>query len=160
MKFRITKREDGDKQRPITPTVTVGSSIDAVCATCKRVTPHDVIRKVGALPTQVGCSVCHSEHPYKSPVALARSKERRAATVAAAAPPCWEALWTKAMTRAGGTAIPYSMEQRFAIGQRLAHPSFGEGVVTTIGSSTVCTVLFVSGERRLLMASPTRTASS
>jgi hypothetical protein len=138
------------------PGVSVGSMIDSVCGKCKRVTSHRVARKVGARPTLMECSVCAGLHGYKSPVASARAKKNKEQTAATSATP--EERWLQAMKRAGGSPVAYAASGYFPVGQRLSHSAFGDGVVTSRASGTVCTVIFQCGEKKLLMASPNRPA--
>jgi hypothetical protein len=49
--------------------------------------------------------------------------------------------------------VPYATNGYFEVGQRVKHPTFGEGVVTRLSSATVCEVIFSDGPRKLLMAS-------
>ena len=55
------------------------------------------------------------------------------------------------MRRARGAAVPYSTRESYAVGARLNHTTFGEGVVTRLSSSTVCEVVFANGKVKLLM---------
>jgi hypothetical protein len=142
------------------PTIAVGSMIDSACAKCKRVTSHRVARKVGVQPTLLECSVCTELHAYKSPAASAQAKRRRENTRRADDAPTPEEAWARAMKRAGDVAVAYSVAGHFPVGQRLSHREFGDGVVTRRASATVCTVIFQSGEKKLLMGSPDRPAES
>ena len=141
---------------PTPAIVAVGSMIDSMCGKCKRATSHRVTRKIGVQPTLLACTVCAAEHAYKSPAASARAKKRREETLANAVPMDPAEAWTRAMKRASGPPIAYSMAGHFPVGQRLSHSAFGDGVVTRRATDTVCTVIFQSGEKRLVMGSPSR----
>jgi len=54
---------------------------------------------------------------------------------------------------AAGPPVAYSVSREFEQGQRIKHPTFGDGVVVRISSRTVCEVVFPEGPRRLLMSS-------
>lgn len=146
--------------RPVPPVVAlaVGAMIDSVCGKCKRATSHRVARKVGVQPTLLECTECAELHAYRSPAASAAAKRKREETMAAARISTPEEAWTRAMKRAVGAPIVYSSARHFPVGQRLSHAQFGDGVVTSRGSGTVCTVVFQSGEKKLLMGSPERGA--
>lgn len=150
----MTGRRPAAKAVVAAPTLAVGSQIEAVCSKCKKTTSHLVVRKIGVKPIRVTCGVCSGEHAFRSPLGTARTRERRAAAEEAARKDMTpEDLWKLTMSRARGTAVSYSTKLRFAVGQRLSHPTFGEGVVTSLPSGTVCEVTFVAGKTRLLMGS-------
>lgn len=136
----------------------MGGYVDAVCGKCRDTTSHIVIAKIGAKPTRVECRTCHATHQYRVPGGARPSRSggsasatRKKASAASTASP--EDLWARAMRGASGPAIPYAMSRRFEPGQRLAHQTFGEGVVSRIASPTVCEVVFNTGTRKLLMGS-------
>jgi hypothetical protein len=141
--------------------VAVGSYVDAVCGKCRDVTSHIVLAKIGAKPTRVECRTCHATHLFREPGGAAARKSsasrppakggKKPAGAAAQSKP--EEAWAKAMRAASGPTIPYSTGQHFQIGQRVRHPTFGEGVVIRLASATVCEMVFSTGPRRLLMGS-------
>jgi hypothetical protein len=55
------------------------------------------------------------------------------------------------MRRAQGEAIRYSTSGHYAVGARLRHASFGDGVVARLSSATVCEVIFETGTVKLVM---------
>lgn len=60
------------------------------------------------------------------------------------------------MAQARGPMLQYRAEQIYRVGQPLSHPSFGDGVVVRLASSTVCAVVFLDGEKKLLMGTAAR----
>lgn len=60
------------------------------------------------------------------------------------------------MAQARGPMLAYSAGQVYRVGQPLSHPSFGNGVVVRLASSTVCAVVFLDGEKKLLMGTVAR----
>ena len=63
-------------------------------------------------------------------------------------------LWNKALrTAAPGPPETYSVSKQFDQGQRIKHPTFGDGIVIRVSSRTVCEVIFPDALRKLLMAS-------
>jgi len=123
----------------------VGSHVDASCTKCKSLTSHIVIAKIGSVPTRVECRTCSSLHAYRRPRRVSNAQTPRAETRSP------EVIWQDAMRRARGVAVPYSRQGNYAVGARLNHSSFGEGVVFRVASTTVCEVLFVTGAVKLLM---------
>ncbi len=140
----IPRRSRRDERPKVTDPLLVGSRVDAVCSRCKRTTPHVLIRKLGSKPTSVQCSVCAVEHAFRAP----RPASAAPALPSTATP---EDVWRRSMSRARGVAIPYAMTGHYAVGQKLSHASFGDGVVAALPSSTVCEVIFANGRTKLLM---------
>lgn len=139
-----TNRKQAPKPEPA-PGLLIGSAIQAVCRKCKDRTEHVVIAKVGVKPTRVECSSCKDVHVYKTVM-------RPAATIPLAGLSPEEA-WTASMKRANASsALPYAVDGRYAIGAKLSHRSFGEGVVVRLASPTVCEVVFATGTIKLVMA--------
>jgi hypothetical protein len=141
------------KQKRSTPvfearpnSITVGSDVNASCAKCRSVTVHVVMTKVGSVPARVQCHTCQSLHAYRAP----RQPVVRAA---AAAVRTVEEIWQDAMKRCRSAVVPYSVRGHYAVGSRLTHLSFGEGVVCRLQSATVCEVIFERGTVKLLMGS-------
>jgi len=139
--------------------VAVGSYVDAVCGKCRDVTSHIVLAKIGPKPTRVECRTCHASHLYREPGGTAArsganrtpAKGGKKTTAATQAKP--EEAWAKAMRSATGPPVAYSTAHHFELGQRVRHPTFGEGVVVRLASATVCEMVFSTGPRRLLMGS-------
>jgi hypothetical protein len=129
--------------------------VDAVCGKCRDTTSHIILAKIGGKPTRVECRTCHATHQYRAPGGSGSSRSgtarKKAASTAATAKP--EEVWARAMRGATGPAVPYATSRRFETGQRVAHPTFGEGVVSRVASPTVCEVVFNTGMRKLLMGS-------
>jgi hypothetical protein len=131
--------------------VAVGSYVDAVCGKCRDTTSHIVLAKIGRKPTRVECRTCHASHLFRDPAGTAIRAGSKATKKPAAAQAKPEEAWAKAMRSATGPGVPYSTAQHFQVGQRVRHPTFGEGVVTRLASATVCEMVFAAGPRRLLM---------
>lgn len=136
----------------------VGGHVDAACRKCDGVTSHIVLAMVGARPSKVECRVCHGTHQYRpAPGAKAssgttRSSSPRAASSRARTPePNPADVWASTMRSARGETVGYTPAGRYVVGTKLKHPTFGEGVVVRLTSSTVCEVVFVTGTVKLIM---------
>jgi len=137
------------KAAPTPPrSIQVGDEVEAKCGKCKDITTHLVLAKIGWKPTRVECKVCSATHEFRSPQAA----KRKTATTRSAPTLPPEEHWQAAMKHAKGNARAYDREESYVIGSRIRHPSFGEGVVTDLCSTTVCEVAFESGIKKLLMA--------
>lgn len=107
----------------------VGGDVDAYCGKCKDVREH-VIAAIDADGSigRVECRTCHSNHIY-------RERSSKAAT-------------TRSSTRSSkkessstvekiGPLRAYSMQERFAEGDRVDHPKFGVGLVVEVRAGKI-----------------------
>ena len=108
----------------------VGSDVEAMCRTCGDVW-HVIVAKIGDKITKVECKECGNQHRFKPTGAAPAANltgERRKVPVTKVAK----------VSVAAGTFDPtkptrdYSMRERFAVGEQIRHPKFGNGVVCTI----------------------------
>jgi hypothetical protein len=146
-----------------------GGELDALCGKCKKATLHIILAVLKGKPSRVECKPCGSSHSYrppkvaeadsdatkttaaaKKPATKAKPRSRTAASAAQALSP--QDAWAAAMKKASSTPVKYAMSGRYDPGQRLTHPTFGEGVVIGVSSATVCSVIFPDATRKLVMA--------
>jgi hypothetical protein len=146
------RRATAVKAEPAEAATVVGGYVNAACGKCKAMTSHIILAKVGARPTRVECRTCHAMHAYRASTSTRAASSR-------AAEPSPEEVWTNSMRQARGATVPYATSGHYAVGARLKHPSFGEGVVARLASATVCEVVFAKGTVKLIMGagSTTRT---
>jgi hypothetical protein len=135
----------------------VGADVEALCSKCGDVW-HVVVAKVGEQIVKVQCKQCSGYHRYKSPHGAPAEKKLPAthraprevkAPVERFERPAIAADLTKP-TRA------YRASEAFEVGERIEHPSFGQGVIE-IAEPGKITVFFASGRRVLVQA---KTAAS
>ncbi|MBV8761076.1 MAG: hypothetical protein JO257_27520 [Deltaproteobacteria bacterium] len=118
---------------------------------------HVVVAKVGAQIVKVQCKECGGQHRYKSPHSVPKEKrappsmrERAERELAPKAPverfekPAVAADLTK-------PSRTYRASEKFAVGERVDHPNFGQGVVEVSEPGKV-TVFFASGRRVLVQS--------
>jgi hypothetical protein len=131
----------------------VGGHVDASCRKCAKITSHIVLAMVAGKPSRVECRVCHGTHQYKPTATTPRATTpRTGATRASKAPePNPADVWAASMRSARGETLAYAPSGRFAVGNKLKHPKFGEGVVARLASTTVCEVVFQTGTVKLIM---------
>lgn len=114
-------------------------------------------------PAKVECRSCHRQHKYRAappgtkvakPPKTTTPKAPRAkaagATPAVAAVPEVNPLEALLATRPNSDPRAYSPAERYAVGDLLAHPSFGLGAVTSAPSPGKIAVLFRDTTRLLL----------
>ena len=133
----------------------VGADVEALCAKCGDVW-HVVVAKVGEQIAKVQCKQCGGYHRYKSPHDAPKEKRQPSVAERAARP----ARQAKPVERFEKPAVAadltkparsYRASESFAVGERVEHPSFGQGVVE-ISEPGKITVFFASGRRVLVQA--------
>jgi hypothetical protein len=133
----------------------VGADVEALCSKCGDVW-HVVVAKVGQQIVKVQCKQCSGYHRYRSPHNAPAEKKLPATSRAPreTRPP------TRAVERFEKPAVaadlsrparPYRASETFEVGQRIDHPSFGQGVIE-IAEPGKITVFFATGRRVLVQA--------
>lgn len=103
----------------------LGGDIEAYCGKCKDMREHVIaaLNSEGSVE-RVQCRTCQSNHLFRQKAA--KSTTTRATTsrsVKKDASPDVEG---------GGPLRTYSMQEKFAVGDRVEHPKFGIGVVVEV----------------------------
>ena len=137
----------------------VSDDIESICRKCGDVW-HVVVAMVDGKVVKVQCKECGGLHRYRPPAGAAprassgrrRSsggggRGSRARPTPASAQPLVEVDPTRPVR-------PYRMTERFAAGDRVAHPTFGEGVVERVVGPQKIQVFFPGGRRVLVHARP------
>jgi len=119
--------------------LTVAGETLAYCMSCRMDLAHTIIAMKGDQVLRCQCKTCKKEHTYKAPKGVndpgaapapkaARKRGEGSAKAAAAVPVDEE--WQKVMSQAAGVpAKSYSVKEKFRVGEKIAHPTFGEGIV-------------------------------
>jgi len=102
----------------------LGGDIDAYCGRCKEIREH----VIAALNSQGGiervqCRTCQSNHLYR---------ERQAKTASTRTSNRTLKKDSIMAIDESGPLRTYSMNERFAVGDRVEHPKFGVGVVVEV----------------------------
>lgn len=106
-----------------------GDDINTWCGKCKLEREHVIIAlKPGGGVERVQCRTCNSNHLFRTPKTVSTSTRTRTTREKASA-----------AVQDSGPARDYSMQSRFRVGDRIAHPKFGLGLVveTRIGKIDV-----------------------
>ena len=101
-----------------------------------------MIALTGGRIAQVECGDCGARHRYRT-ASSGRKSPARARKTAAAKKPAVEADTSRPRR-------PFSTKDTYEVGDRVVHPSFGEGVVQATLGPTKVEVLFESGPKRLV----------
>jgi len=134
----------------------VGQDVDSWCTRCKLMLAHTVEAVIGNKITRVHCNTCRSQHAYRPQQPGERVGDDRR-------PPSTAMRPARATTtsrsddyatllngRDAASARGYSPQERFALNDLIAHPTFGLGVVRTLKDRTKIDVLFRDGVKTLL----------
>lgn len=130
----------------------VGADVEALCSKCGDVW-HVVVAKVGEKIVKVHCKQCGGDHRYKSPHDAPADKKLPAAIRPPREPKAPVERFEKPAVSAdlSRPAKPYRASEPYEIGDRIEHPSFGQGVIE-IAEPGKITVFFASGRRVLAQA--------
>ena len=120
------------------PTGTVGKEALAYCTSCKMDLNHTVVALKGDRIAKVQCLTCKKEHVYRAPKGITepgqkpakatRARKKKDAEVEQTV--SVEAEWEKLMAQHRDAPLkPYSTKANFALGDKLSHPTFGDGIV-------------------------------
>lgn len=111
----------------------VGKETISYCTSCKMDLNHVVVAMQGDRIKKVQCKTCKKEHAYKAAKGLVEpGKEPKKKSKKAAADDSSpiELEWQKLMTAHRDAPFkPYSTKASFALGDKINHPTFGEGIV-------------------------------
>lgn len=132
-------------------TPAVGADIESLCSKCGDVW-HVIVAKVGQDIVRVICKECGGQHRYRNPKQPNATKR----TPSAARTPR-PVRPMKVVERFETPAVAadlnkppraYQASERFAVGERVEHPTFGQGVVESNDAGKM-TVFFAVGRKVL-----------
>jgi len=134
-------------------TAEVGGYVDGWCTRCRLVLRHTIESVVGGRITRVHCNTCRGQHAHRAKAPGARSGGRTSAPRerAAESPPSWQSEYQRLLRgRPAAASRPYSTSERFAVGDLVAHATFGLGVVTGERDGIKIDIVFPDGPKVLL----------
>jgi len=132
----------------------VGKSIDGWCTRCKLLLRHTIESITSGKITRVHCNTCGGQHAHRpkaprSPSAGGRAGTKNGRRLADGSPRPTE-YHTLLRGRTQEASRPYSMSVRFAVGDLVAHTTFGLGVVTAERESSKIDIVFPDGPKVLM----------
>ena len=128
----------------------VGADIESLCSKCGDVW-HVVVAKVGEEVVKVQCKQCGGYHRHRSVNgAPARKAEPRPRVVRAPRPPVERFETPQVAADLTKPTRTYSPREKFAVGDRVEHPTFGQGVVEATPEPGKMTVFFAVGRKVLV----------
>lgn len=118
-----------------TPPATAQETM-AYCTSCKMDLNHRVVAMKGDRIAKAQCLTCKKEHAYKAPKGITEppvkkaKKKKDSGTSQSDSSTSIETEWQKLMTtHKDAPTKPYNTKGQFTLGDKLKHPTFGEGIV-------------------------------
>jgi hypothetical protein len=132
----------------------VGRDIGSVCRKCGDVW-HVVVAASGGRIAQVECKQCGARHRYRPADGEAEGKAGagpRKAGARTASPRTGKAAGKKPVVAAdlSRPSRRFQMSETYAVGDRVVHASFGEGVVQAVTGVRKVEILFEAGPKTLV----------
>jgi len=132
----------------MTESAQVGAQVEAQCGRCHDATNHIIITMASGKPKRARCTACDGEHLYRTPKGPEEARPRRVGSRKDDP----ETAYKKVLEETPpGEAVKYSVQAHLKEGQRVAHKTFGEGVVLSIMRPQVAEVIFLDATRLLAM---------
>ena len=123
-----------------------GDDTDTYCGRCKAERAHQVVAlNADGVPASVICRTCGGQHRFHE------KKEPSARTAAGGSGRKGRASAAPARDEARGPARPYSPKEKYAEGEWVEHPKFGQGRVSQARAGKI-EVRFESESRLLVHA--------
>jgi len=113
-------------------TVSVATETLSYCTSCKMDLNHMIVAMKGDRIAKVQCLTCKKEHVYRAPKGATepKAKTKKKAAAEEEANHSIEVEWEKLMNAHREHPMKnYSMKGHFSLGDKLNHPTFGEGIV-------------------------------
>jgi hypothetical protein len=134
--------------------LSVGKEVVCYCTRCKMDLGHTIMAMIKGVPARVVCRTCKSEHNYKpkrgvsepgGPESIRRSlvggtRAPREKIVEKTVPV--EVEWMRQINASTKPKREYAANEPFGTGDRLVHPTFGEGIVQKLLYPNKIEVLF------------------
>ncbi len=91
---------------------------------------HIVVAMKADKIAKVQCLTCEKEHLYRAPKGLKAPKKASAPKVDHSASHSIELEWEKLMHSHKDVALkPYGLKKAFDLGDKIQHPTFGDGII-------------------------------
>jgi hypothetical protein len=138
------------------PASAVGKETIAYCTSCKMDLNHVVVAMKGDRVAKVQCLTCKKEHTFKAPKGATEPKKKRGKAAKAEEDKGnpieleWEKLMT---THKDAPTKSYNTKGAFALGDKINHATFGQGIVGKIIYPNKIEVIFRTDVKVLIHAS-------
>lgn len=144
-------------------TSSVGKETLAYCTRCKMDLTHTIASMIGDRIARVHCKTCRSDHNYRAPKGVTEPGAEGTASSAirgtrsaprerVAAVPVSVAWQTKMSQFKDRPIQVYSAKSKYQMGDRIKHPTFGDGVVEKTIFPNKVEIIFESDIKVLIHA--------
>lgn len=136
------------------PTLAVGKELVCFCTRCKMDLGHTIVSMMGGMPARVICRTCKSEHNFKAKKGVKEpgTTTRAARESKAEKTVPVEVEWLKQIHASSKPIKGYAADQAFQSGDRISHPTFGEGIIQKLIFPNKIEVLFRADLKTLIHA--------
>jgi len=133
----------------------------AYCTSCKMDLNHMIVAMQGDRIAKVECRTCKKEHTYKAPKGVtepgkakpAKKSKKAASDDSGSSSSPIELEWEKLMNLHRAAPMkPYSTKTHFLLGDKLTHPTFGDGIVGKLIYPNKLEVIFRTDVKVLIHA--------
>ncbi|MEK6707086.1 MAG: hypothetical protein AABZ06_15015 [Bdellovibrionota bacterium] len=140
----------------------VAKEIMSYCTSCKMDLNHVIVAMKGDRAAKVQCLTCKKEHAYRIPKGITeppakktpsrrKTKDKAGSGEVVSIQVEWEKLMASHLE---SPVKSYSTKAQFNIGDKLSHPSFGEGIVGKLIFPNKLEVIFRDYMKTLIHAGP------
>jgi hypothetical protein len=132
----------------------VGKETLAYCTSCKMDLNHTIVALKGDRIAKVMCLTCKKEHAFKVAKGATEPKKKKAkkAVDENQTGPI-EVEWEKLMSAHKDMPMKtYSMKGSFALGDKISHPNFGDGIIGKLIYPNKVEVIFRTDVKVLIHA--------
>lgn len=121
-------------------TFSAGKEVLSYCGKCKLPLGHTIVSmKDAGTIGKVECNTCHATHMYKDPATKTKKVKSSTGTRKKASRKTVSVgqLWMEEMGKVSGKARPYSIREKFIVGEIIDHKKFGPGIVQTLADDKI-----------------------
>ena len=139
----------------------VGKETICYCGSCKLDLAHLIVAMVGDRIVKVECKTCRKSHQYRPPKGAtdptqAKARSPRVRAQIRSIEEEWQERLQQVKTK---PSKPYSIKTSLQVGDVVAHPTFGEGVVEKLIHPNKFEAIFRSDIKTLIHAGAPSNAS-
>lgn len=141
-----------------TANTNAAKEVISYCTKCKMDLNHVIIAMQGDRIAKVQCRTCKGEHKFKAPTGATEPVKKKRASKAkdkdgAGEPKTIEVEWERLMSAHKDQPFKkYNAKGQFVLGDKLNHPTFGEGIVGKLIYPNKLEVIFKSDIKVLIHA--------
>ncbi len=134
----------------------VANEAPAYCTSCKMDLNHVIVAMKGERIAKVQCLTCKKEHLYRAPKGATEPKAPKAKKAdTEETNHSIEVEWEKLMSAHRDIPIKtYSTRGQFNLGDKLSHPTFGDGIVGKLIYPNKLEVIFRTDVKVLIHGGP------